>query len=141
MDVSRISRADSTKAAGKSGGAKRAGGPDFKSLLSIGENDAAEPVHGASAVGGLQALLLAQESGDAMEGRRRNQQRAQTILEKLEELRMGLLTGTLSEQQLRQLEHLITQQRATVDDPALNALLDDIEIRAAVELAKYGMRA
>ncbi|HCM84124.1 MAG TPA: flagellar assembly protein FliX [Alphaproteobacteria bacterium] len=138
MDVSRISRTDSTKAAGKSGGAKRAGGPDFKSLVNVEEAEEAEAAHAIGGVRGMGSLLLAQESGDALEGRRKNQQRAKRILDDLEELQMALLTGTISETKLRSIAHVVAQERAHVDDPALNALLDDIELRAAIEMAKLG---
>lgn len=139
MDISRISRSGATSAAGKSSGAKRTGGPDFKSLLDVGEADETAPAQAVTPAGSLGTLLLAQESGDAMEGRQKNKKRAQDILEKMEELRMALLSGTITPTQLRTLAHMVTQERAQMDDPALSAILDDIELRAAVELAKLGM--
>lgn len=139
MDISRVSRSDSTKAAGKASGTKGTGGKDFKSLLSVEE---AEEVESAHAVGGIRSmgtLLLAQEEGDTMEGRRKNQERAKRLINDLEEIQMALLTGTISEMRLKSIAHTVAQQRATTDDPALNALLDDIELRAAVEMAKLGL--
>ena len=139
MDISRISRTSATTAAGKSGGAKRSGGTDFKSLLDVEEADEAAPAGALGGVRGLGALLLAQESGDAMEGRQKNRKRARELLDKLEELRMGILAGKISPAQLRALAQTVAAERAQMEDPELAALLDDIELRAAVELAKLGL--
>lgn len=139
MDVSRVSNTSSTKAAGKSSGAKGAGGVDFKSLLNVEEAEEAEAATALGGVRGMGSLLLAQEEGDAMEGRRRGQERAKKLIDDLEEIQMALLTGTISEARLKSIAHTISQQRAQTNDPALNAILDDIELRAAVEMAKLGM--
>jgi hypothetical protein len=140
MEISRISRTGSAKATGKSGGAQKTGGVSFGSMLE--QADEAEETQSANAVSSVRSLgtlLLAQEEGDTMEGRRKNQQRATRILDDLEELQMALLTGSIPESKLRSIAHVVTQQRAVIDDPQLNALLDDIELRAAIEMAKLGM--
>ena len=58
------------------------------------------------------------------------------MLDKLEEIRLGLLLGTIPQSRLEQLAHLVRAQREQVNDPKLTAILDEIELRAAVELAK-----
>jgi hypothetical protein len=58
------------------------------------------------------------------------------MLDKLEEIRLGLLLGTIPQSRLEQLAHLVRAQRELVNDPKLTAILDEIELRAAVELAK-----
>jgi hypothetical protein len=63
--------------------------------------------------------------------------RAETLLDRLDELRHGLLMGTLGRAQLHELGRLVRLQRDAVDDPGLIAVLDDIDLRAQVELAKY----
>jgi hypothetical protein len=63
--------------------------------------------------------------------------RADTLLDKLDELRHGLLMGSLTRSQLAELERLVSIRRGDVDDPQLNALLDDIDLRVQVEIAKY----
>ncbi|NBR29945.1 MAG: hypothetical protein EBT83_16285 [Betaproteobacteria bacterium] len=69
-----------------------------------------------------------------------NQALARKIcLDALEQLRDGLLSGSLPVATLRNLERMVAQERALVSDPKLNAVLDDIELRAAVELAKLEM--
>jgi hypothetical protein len=45
--------------------------------------------------------------------------------------------GTLSRAQLVELGRLVRLRRGAVDDPGLLSVLDDIDLRAQVELAKY----
>jgi len=139
MDVSKVSRTGSTTAAGKSGGAKRTGDTTFQDMLSVEEAEEAAPAQAATSVGGIGSLLFAQETGDAMEGRQRNKKRATDMLNKLEALRMRILEGSVPESELRALAHLVASERAQMDDPELAAILDDIELRTAVELAKLGL--
>ncbi|EKV26706.1 Flagellar trans-acting factor FliX [Caenispirillum salinarum AK4] len=98
-----------------------------------------------SQVGGLEALLAAQmvdgvdATGDEA-GRRKRQaamlQRGEDILDRLEELRVGLLLGHVPKDRLSGLARLVREQREDAQDPQLAALLDEIELRAEVELAK-----
>ena len=49
-----------------------------------------------------------------------------------------LLSGGIPRDRLKQLLELVEQRRNTFRDPRLVELLDDIELRAKVELAKLG---
>jgi hypothetical protein len=60
------------------------------------------------------------------------------LLDRLDELRLGLLGGRLSMAALERLTLLVAENRGKVDDPRLTQILDEIEVRAAVELAKLG---
>jgi hypothetical protein len=84
----------------------------------------------------LDALLSIQELPDALTGRRRALQRGSSLLDRLEELRLGLLAGIVPRERLRQLAELAQSVRDGVDDPRLAELLDQIDLRVAVELAK-----
>ena len=107
------------------------------------EQGAAE-LGGLSAAVGVSALLSAQDLGDDRQGRRREIRRAETILDELEELRMGLLFGSIPLWRLERIGALVKRHRenfgAKLDDESdgLRGLLDDIELRAVVELAKLG---
>lgn len=59
------------------------------------------------------------------------------LLDGLEELRHQLLMGRVSIDVLGRLGEQLARQRQMVSDPSLLALMDDIELRAAVELAKF----
>lgn len=88
-----------------------------------------------AAVGGLFAL---QETPDATQGRSKGVNRAEDLLEQLEDIRRGLLVGAIPVSGLKSLAYTIRQQRAQTDDPRLNSILGEIELRAEVELAKLG---
>ncbi|OKH89025.1 flagellar assembly protein FliX [Thalassospira sp. TSL5-1] len=94
-------------------------------------------LHAPSSVSALDALLALQQSGDALDSpRKRSVARAKTLLDQLERVRNALLGGGLPASQLAQLVDVVGKQREEIDDPALSEVLDEIELRARVELAK-----
>lgn len=140
MSISRISGTSSSKSVGKAKKTDKAGGPNFKSMVDAADDvvDVA-PVQTAAPVGAVSALLFAQESGDQMAGQQKNKRRANDILDEMERLRLAILDGSIPLAQLHNIQRMVNQQRAQMNDPDLSALLDDIELRAAVELAKLGL--
>lgn len=107
------------------------------------ERVAARPASsGAAAAAGLApltslgALLAVQAVDDPLTGRRRARERGERLLDALDELRLALIEGRLPARKLGALQALVGEQRAATDDPQLQAVLDEIELRAAVELAK-----
>jgi hypothetical protein len=99
-------------------------------------------VESLSAVGGIDALLAAQAVGDVLDGeeRRRLVQYGEDMLDKLDEIRHGLLMGTIPKEKLISLAQMVRARRGHVADPRLSAVLDEIELRAEVELAKLSIR-
>jgi hypothetical protein len=91
------------------------------------------------AVSSLDALLALQETLTPPERRRRAVRRAGKILDALDALKLSLLGGEPTETDLKNLQTAIQDARAETDDPNLEALLEQIETRAAVELAKRDM--
>lgn len=85
---------------------------------------------------GVEALLALQDAGGPLEGRRRSLRRASRLLDVLDDLKVALIDGLLRPDQIRSLASAIAEQRAATGDPRLETLLDEIETRAAVELAK-----
>lgn len=89
-----------------------------------------------AAVGSLLALQQAQgEEGDAAKERAKN--RANQLLRELDLLRLDILTGVIPRGHLVALAQTIKTSRDGVFDPRLNEILDEIDLRAQVELAKY----
>lgn len=131
--------------AAASGGTRRVGKSDgkkseFKQAL-VDAMETMEDVHAAdapAAIGAVDALLVAQAVGDVndREARQRHIRHAEDILDKLEELRHGLLLGTVPESKLVQLADMVRSRKEACPDPRLAALLDEIELRAEVEIAK-----
>jgi len=95
-----------------------------------------------SGVSGLTGLLAVQEAGaahDATSGQRRRERltrRGEEMLDHLEEIRLGLLLGAIPKARLMDLARTVRAKREQGPDRQLDALLDEIELRAEVELAK-----
>ncbi|GIU67481.1 flagellar assembly protein FliX [Candidatus Phycosocius spiralis] len=96
-------------------------------------------------VGGTQAsaslanvgsLLALQEQDEVSERRRRATKRTYSLLDQLEALRVAILGDGVKRAQVTLLAATLREQRETIDDPALEAILADVELRAEVELAK-----
>lgn len=96
---------------------------------------AAAPVASASPI---DALLALQGAEDPTQGRKKTIRRGRSLLDTLEAIKTDLLLGRISEGRLNQLMVLIGQARDKTE-PGLDGLLDDIELRARVELAKRGL--
>jgi Class II flagellar assembly regulator len=108
--------------------------------FSLGAPRGAEPavVGGAGptfAGSALHALMSLQVLPDAAE-RRRSARRGAALLDHLDELRLALLDGEVPVQALADLRGELAAARAASGDPHLDDLLREIEVRAAVELAK-----
>ncbi len=85
----------------------------------------------------LDSLIALQEVPDSVTGRAKAAKRGRDILDLLEDVRDGLLQGGISRTTLQRLLQLVNVKREDFVDPGLSALLDDIDLRARVELAKY----
>jgi hypothetical protein len=90
----------------------------------------------AAPLAGLGGVLAIQEVRDAAADRRRAVRRGHGLLDELHELQLGLIEGRLSEATLRDLAARLEDTRPALDDPKLAAVLDQIDIRAAIEMAK-----
>ncbi|MEJ6790620.1 flagellar assembly protein FliX [Brevundimonas sp. BR2-1] len=95
---------------------------------------------GVSGVGGVSALMALQGVEDVTERRRRAIRRGGGLLDRLEELKLALLQGEAGEGALDRLSRTLREERPVDADPGLNGLLDQIDLRAAVELAKAELR-
>lgn len=93
-----------------------------------------------SAVANVSALMALQGVEDATERRRRAIRRGGGLLDRLEELKLALLEGQAGEGALERLVRTLREERPVDADPDLNSLLEQIDLRAAVELAKADLR-
>lgn len=109
-------------------------GTDFKGFLD--STDGANSAGGANAAQGINSFLFLQEVSDEEVGRQKALQHGKKTIQVLEELHRDLLLGRVPEATLHRLETTLAQQRETFTDPKLAQLLDEIELRLAVELAK-----
>lgn len=122
----------------KNGAARRNSGAGQAFTVDSGEETSKAASSGAaSAVTGIDAILALQAVEDPLFAKRKAIKRGQAILDVLEELKADLLAARADKGQLKQLVTLLQQARGQ-SDPQLDALIDDIELRARVELAKLG---
>ncbi len=91
-------------------------------------------------VSGLSSLVALQGVEDATERRRRAIRRGGGLLDRLEELKLAMLGGEAGEGALERLSRTLREARDDDADPGLTSVLDQIDLRAAVELAKAEVR-
>ena len=100
--------------------------------------DAAGAVAPATGVSAVTAVMAVQEVDPDGSGQGQAMRRGQEMLDRLDELRLGLIEGRLAPDRIEALLKLVQERRETVQDPRLKEILDDIDLRAQVELAKLG---
>ena len=86
---------------------------------------------------GIDALLALQAVDDPLFARKKAIRRGNALLDTLDTIKADLLMGQVSEGRLNQLMALLGQARER-NLPELDPVLDDIELRVRVELAKFG---
>ncbi len=129
--------ASSPVSASKRKPAARSSGAAFAPEQS-GQTQTAAPTSAASAVQSVDAILALQSVGDFTEARKQATDRAFDLLDILDELKIALLEGGLPRAKLEALMQLLQSRRDNTQDAQLEAALDEVETRAAVELAKFG---
>ncbi|HEV2542129.1 MAG TPA: flagellar assembly protein FliX [Methylobacterium sp.] len=88
---------------------------------------------------GLDALLTLQGQDGAeaqKERRRRSVQRGHDLLDGLDRLKAALIGGRVATRDLQAIAGRLAERMAESGDPRLDGLVAEIELRAAVELAK-----
>ncbi len=120
-------------------GRNKSSSKNFDSHLAEGTRGAGG-VSGTAASVAIDPLLAIQEVADVAFDAARAKARGDAILDRLDELRHGLLMGHLPKQKLRELTSLVRAERVNVQDRRLSDVLDQIELRAEVELAKLSIK-
>jgi hypothetical protein len=128
-------RANETAAIRRGASGPRAGQPAF-TLDSGAPASAPTHVRPAAALGSIDTILALQGVPDAMTGRAKAVKRGQSILDMMDEVRDGLLAGQVSEGLLRRLSASLQAKADGFLEPGLQSVMNDIELRAQVELAK-----
>jgi hypothetical protein len=107
--------------------------------FSIAEQQSAAnpaPVAALRTVGGIDALIALQGQDDPAERRRRAIKRGRVALDLLDALKTEVLAGTLGSSTLMRLKSAGAELRDTSGDAGLDAVLAEIDLRLAVEIAK-----
>jgi class II flagellar assembly regulator FliX len=132
----RVHAANAARLAGAAPAARRTGAGTF-AVADAEAPRAAAATTGPRAVAGIDALLALQAIDEPGERRRRGAKRGRIALDALDDLKLGLLAGTLDGVALRKLTSAAAVLAEQSGDPGLDGILAEIELRAAVELAKF----
>jgi hypothetical protein len=89
-------------------------------------------------VSALDGILALQEVSDEDVGKKKAIRQGLSTLDALEDLRLAILLGEVTPTQLERIQKRMELQRGIAMDPKLQSLMNEIEVRAAVELAKLG---
>src|SRR5262245_29468880 len=116
--------------------ARRSGSNSF----SLDSPDSSRPTASAPlrTIGGIDALIALQGVEDPTERRRRAVKRGRLALDALDELKLGLLAGTLDTAALARLKGAVAALSDESGDRGLDRVLAEISLRVEVELAKFG---
>jgi len=115
--------------------ARRAASSGF----AVDESDApksTQPAASLRTIGGIDALLALQGQDDPAERRQRAVKRGRIALDVLDELKVEVLSGTLGPSTLQRLKSATADLQDASGDAGLDAVLAEIELRVAVEIAK-----
>ena len=141
MKIDRTGAVQTSTPAKRGEKAKKAEAGGFSKHMAAGAEatGASGPV---SPVQSVDALLSIQEVDDATTGQSQKQARqwGTDVLDQLDRLRIGIISGTVARHDLERIAALVERHRARSDDPLLAQILDEIELRARVELAKFEQR-
>lgn len=102
------------------------------------KTEAAAATRAGAPVAGLETLMALQgvDRRDPREQRRRAFQRGAGALDLLDEVKLAVLSGDGGEAALLKLRALTAQAKETSGDDRLDGVLEEIDLRAQVELAK-----
>lgn len=116
----------------------RAGATDGKGFAAEEMADAktAAALTGTGPIAAVDTILALQGIEDSSDSRTRSVQHGEQLLKLLDEVRDGLLAGGIPRATLNRLALAIAKRRESFADPKLQTVLDEIDLRARVELAK-----
>jgi len=104
-----------------------------------GETPRAQTVSGPGPIAAVETILTLQGFDDSTDGRSKGLAQGQDLLDMLDQVRDGLLAGVIPRATLNRLATAVSRRQENFVDPKLQQVLDEIDLRARVELAKLEM--
>jgi len=104
--------------------------------VSTTEQPRAQTVASSNSIASVESILTLQGLDDSTSGRSKGLAHGERLLDMLDEVRDGLLAGGIPRATLNRLANAVSQRQEGFSDPKLQSVLDEIELRARVELAK-----
>jgi hypothetical protein len=102
----------------------------------IADSKTAAALTGAGPIAAVDTILALQGIEDSADQRSRGVHHGDRLLQLLDEVRDGLLAGGIPRATLNRLALAISKRKESFADPKLQVVLDEIDLRARVELAK-----
>jgi hypothetical protein len=118
---------------------KGATGSDQAFSLSGAQEARAQVVSAPGPLTALDSILTLQGMDDSLSGRSKGLAHGEHLLDMLDQVRDGLLAGGIPRSTLNRLAVAVGRRHESFADPKLQGVLDEIELRAHVELAKLEM--
>ncbi|MEM6781738.1 MAG: flagellar assembly protein FliX [Pseudomonadota bacterium] len=136
MKIQGPSNIQKTSKAKKADKANQADG-GFDEFVASGTSQSAATSNTQS-IAQVDVLLAVQGAEDptARAAKQRMRHRANSVLNELDKLRTALLTGRMTLGHCIDIADVVASHREKIDDPGLTSLLDEIDLRAQVEIAK-----
>ncbi len=124
-----------------SGGVRRVAKGATSSDSAFKVSDAAEQPRaqtfaGPGPIAAVESILTLQSMDDSTDGRSKGVSHGEQLLDMLDQVRDGLLAGGIPRATLNRLATAVGRRQESFADPKLQSVLDEIDLRARVELAK-----
>ncbi|PHS78752.1 MAG: flagellar assembly protein FliX [Rhodospirillaceae bacterium] len=131
--------AGSKRTKGTSSGSGASFADKLRGAASADEAQAPAAMTDTASIGGVDALLAMQEVSDVSdrEVRKKAVSYGDDLLDRLRVIQDALLAGGIPKEQLMTMAKKMRTERISVSDPELSSLLDEIELRVEVEIAKH----
>ena len=89
------------------------------------------------AMAGMDSILALQAVEEPLSGKKKAMRRGASLLDQLDDIKADLLVGRVDPGRLDGMVTMLAELRDRTM-PGLDSLLDDIDLRVRVELAKFG---
>jgi hypothetical protein len=139
MEVTGPGKVDRTSSIRRAGKTTATSSASSFSLASPPDEPHANMISGPGPIAALDSILALQGMDDSTDGRSRGMKHGEQLLDMLDQVRDGLLAGGIPRATLNRLANAVTRRKEQFADPHLQEVLDEIELRAHVELAKLEM--
>ena len=139
MKISKAATNKQTTTTKKKGSAKTGEfAEQVRGVASTDNIDIAQSSESSSPLGAVESILAAQEVSNTLAGRSKSVlvQYGDQLLDYLDEIKLAILYGAIPKDKLTNLAQILREKRKVCDDPRLNNIIDEIELRVEVEVAK-----
>jgi hypothetical protein len=138
MKISRVGSSGKPSKSGRKGNASPSDGVFAEHLKGVAGATESSGLTEATPVQASEGVLAVQEVPDSTAGRSRGLtlRYGEDMLDRLDEIRDGLLAGAISKNDVAELARTMRAGRQRSDDSRLNEIIDEVELRAEVEIAK-----